>query len=136
MKYRHEIAAEAVEALTSEATDVQIAAAIAEYFIAHHRTFDSRVQLDINHNGKVSPCPLRIDRVMAKKCTVTLASGDAEAWINEALLRGYEVTTATTIGTETRSIAKVRSHIRHTADMESYYTRRREHPELDDEIPF
>lgn len=136
MKYRHEIAAEAVDALTSEATDTQIAAALAEYFIANYRAPDSTMQLDINHNGKVSPCPLRVDRAMLKKCTVKLLSAEAEPWIIEALMRGYEVTTATTRGIETRSIARVRSRIRSDADMAAYRERRKTHPDEDDEIPF
>lgn len=132
MDYTHEKVEASIAALTSAASDQEIAALLADYFT---RGRPGPFTLTINHNGKVSPCPLRIDRVMTKGCVVTLRDRAAHTWIIDALTRGYEVSCMTMRGHETRSIAIERSSIEHRLRMAAYRAKRQA-GELDDDIPF
>lgn len=137
MQYRHEIAEAAVEALTAESTDQQIAVALADYLLAG-RSSIGPFTLAINHNAKATLCPMRIDRPGIKSSSATLPTAErAHAWIIEALTRAYEVSTMTNKGHETRSIARVRSRIRHEQQMAEYRAKRKANPGApDDDIPF
>lgn len=132
MSYSHEQTEAALKNLTSDVSDAFIANLLADYFT---RARMAPFTATINHNGKVSPCPLKIDRVLTKVCAVTLTdSTRAHAWIVEALLRGYEVSMSTWRGHETQSIASQRREIAYRAQMAEWRERRKA-GEADD-IPF
>ncbi len=134
MKYRHEIAEEAVEALTPRATEIEIASTLAEYFLA---TMIPPFKLSINHNARATRCPIRIDQPGVKKSSVLISTTpDARVWLIEALTHHYEVTGRTRNGVETRSVAITKSHIEHEQRMAEYRVNRAANPELDDDIPF
>lgn len=133
-RYAHEQTEAALANLTSDATDAFIANLIADYFT---RARTPPFVLTINHNGRVAPCPLKIDKVMTKACMVThVESTRAHAWIVEALMRGYEVTTGTRRGQETQSIAAQRRAIEHRVHMAEWREKRKTNPAIDDDIPF
>lgn len=128
----HEKAQEKLDALTVESGDMEIAEALAGWLVCGKQ---SPVQLSINHNAKAAPCPVRIDRAGAKKCTVTIKDIEhARMWALDALTRGYEISCQTMAGHETRSIHAERSRIRHALKMAEYRAKRGD--DLDDEIPF
>lgn len=134
--FAHERTIKAVDALARDATDQQIAGALADYFLVGKL---APVTASINHNAKASPCPVLITRPGAKSSGVTHHNlAVARTWIVEALIRGYEVSCTTMHGHETRSIAKVRSSIDHAERMAAYRAKRALEPkaDYDDEIPF
>lgn len=132
MTYAHEQTEAALKNLTSDVTDAFIANLLADYFT---RSRAAPITVTINHNGKVAPCPLKIDKVLAKVCMVTLTdSTRAHAWIVEALVRGYEVTTSTMRGHETQSVAHQRRDIAYRAQMAEW--RAKHKAGVDDDIPF
>lgn len=139
MKYRHEIAEEAVAALAAANTDLEIATALAGVFAAHAR--GPTINVSINHNAKAALCPLRIDAPGVKRSSVTLRVRDeAIPWMIEAFQRGYEVTSSTMRGIETASVAAVRREIDAQARMAAYRAERAAKVESgedpDDDIPF
>lgn len=135
MSYVHERAQAALDKLTRDASDTEIATCIAEYMLAGQRPPHS---LTINHNGKVSPCPVRIDKAGAKKCFVThYNTVEARTWMIDALLRGYEISTGTMRGHETQSVAQQRGAIDYRIRMQEWREKRAAGgSEIDDEIPF
>jgi hypothetical protein len=134
VKYRHEIEEAAVKALTIESTDQEIAAALAGYLLAGTRY---PLKLSLNHNAKVAPCPVRIDRPGVKQSSVTIIKPTAaRMWIIDALMRGYEVTATTQLGPETKSIADVKRSIESKQRMDSWRARVAAGEEDEDEIPF
>lgn len=136
MQYRHEIAEAAVEALTAADTDPTIAMALADYLLAG---VCYPIKLSLNHNAKAAPCPVRIDRPGLKQSSVTLTAADtARMWIIDALSRGYEVTTTTQRGQETKSIAAIRKTIAWKQEMAEWRAKRGAGGAYDDDdqIPF
>lgn len=134
-QYPHERAAAAVAALTSDATNQQIAETLATYLLVAKTP---PITLSINHNAKAAPCPLLIDRPGAKSSSVTLRNvAQARAWVIDALLRGYEVTCGTRRGQESRSIASEQRAIAYRKEMDAWRAKRAAAgPDIDDEIPF
>ncbi len=109
MKYRHEIAEAAVEALTAASTDHQIVIALTDLLLAGQPL---PLRLTLNHNAKAAPCPVLIDKPGVKVSSVTLHDVvRARNWISEALLRGYGVACGTRKDLELRTIADVKRSI-------------------------
>ena len=132
-EYTHEQTEAALKNLARDATDAYIANLLADYFT---RGRAPPFTISINHNGRVAPCPLKIDKVMTKACMVTHTDTNrAHVWIVEALMRGYEVTASTRRGQETRSIAQERRSIVHREQM-AEWREKHKRGEVDDDIPF
>jgi hypothetical protein len=127
VKYRHEIADDVVEALTAEATDYDIAHALADLLLAGQTP---PLTLVLNHNSKAAPCPVRIDKPGIKSSSVVIHKiPEARIWIVDALTRGYGVCCGARRDLELRTIAGVRQSI-------TYRGRARPRVEDDDEISF
>jgi hypothetical protein len=127
IKYRHELTKDALAALTAQASDTDIAQAIADYLLAAR---PAPFLLNLNHNAKAAPCPLRIDRPGIKASSYTCgALREAHTWIMDALLRGYEVSEGK--GMNERGPCSIASEKRSIE-----YRGRRPMLSDDDEIPF
>lgn len=141
MKYRHELAWEAVEKLTHESTDHDIADALAMYMLGSRGI--APWTITINHDPKKDRCPVEIDKAMARACTITRSDQRfLREWMIDAFKRGYELTTGTQRGQETQSIAAIRRSIASHAAVAKWKSERKERERLgvkghpDDDIPF
>lgn len=134
--YVHEQAEAALNALTSAAGDTLIAERITEYLLAGKV---APFKLALNHNGKVAPCPVRVDKPGAKWSSVTHMSRiNAKLWLLDALARGYEIQAMTARGAlEYKSVAGERRAIaRRAASIERAVKIASGEIKDDDDIPF
>lgn len=122
----------ALEALTIEATDAQIAARLTECLMRSHQPNESppRFVFSIEHDATKAPCPVRADRVHKGYCTIERNdSAWCMAWCADALLKGC-------------TIGRIAGGIRHTCSIAQQRARinraheRATNPIDEDEIPF
>lgn len=138
--YVHEKAKAALDALTTDALDIEIIAKLQDVMLAGKA---SPFVFSIKHNGKAGPCPVRVDAVHADmSCSVALRNPvEARTWLAEALARGHEVACGKGRGREWQSIPRERRSIEHRRSMVEYRAKRaaakaQGQPDPDDEIPF